>query len=105
MVDVNDNAKPQPSVDAYDHAVRKHPRLWLAIVASVLVLGGGQVVKGHYKTCIVFWLIAVLGTAGILAAVIVLRPTANTYELTAIVWKAMYAVLWIVGLLDTAFRP
>jgi len=62
-----DEGEPMP-VEEYDHTIPKPKRSGLAILASLLFLGGGQLVKGHFRRFLAMW--------GIVAVTVVAVPLA-----------------------------
>jgi hypothetical protein len=61
-----------PDSEVYDHAVPKSKKAGVALLASVLFVGGGQLVKGHYWRFLAIWgtliglLVAILGGGALL---------------------------------------
>jgi hypothetical protein len=85
----------------YDHSIRRHPRLGLALIASLFVLGGGQLVRGEPKRVILLWLAALLGTASAIAHFVLLHPGAPTDDVVSGGWHFWYSVVKIYGIFDT----
>ena len=89
----------------YSHTVPKPKRAGLAALASLLFMGGGQLVKGHFRRFLALWGILVGAVAIFLGAVIVLVPSADTASLTRSSLAVTYSLLWVYSLWDAVTRP
>lgn len=88
---------PEP---LYDHTVPRHPRLGLALLCSLVVLGGGQVVRGEIRRALTLWAGAIAGTWALFGLLLVLRPRADGSELVVGAWGMAYSVAKIYGIFD-----
>ena len=93
------------SVEQYDHTFPKPKNGGRAILASLLIVGGGQLVKGHFRRVLAMWgiLAATVVTVPLVASLI--DPATNTYSLTGATFKTAYAIIWIYQVWDAAVRP
>jgi hypothetical protein len=87
----------------YDHTVPKPKNAGLAVLASFLFLGGGQLVKGHYRRFLAIWgafialLVIVLGGGFLLCP-----PGSAAGEYIPTVGAIGYALIWFYQLWDAA---
>src|SRR5687767_14802952 len=101
--DTTENARDEPD-QVYDHSFPKPKRAGLAALASLLFMGGGQLVKGHFRRFLALWGILVGAVAVFLGAVILLVPSADTASLTGSSIGVAYSVLWVYSLWDAVTR-
>jgi hypothetical protein len=85
----------------YDHSIPRHPRLGLALIASLCVLGLGQVVRGEPMRAIALWLIAVLGAGAVAGLFLQQHPHEPLDVVFGGAWHFVYYVVKICGIFDT----
>jgi hypothetical protein len=95
---------PLEAEPLYDHTLPRHPRLGLALLGSLIVLGGGQLVRGELKRAVILWGVAILGTGEVFVDLGGLHAHADTYRLLHGAWGLVYAVVKTYGIFDT-MRP
>jgi hypothetical protein len=88
----------------YDHTVPRHPRLGIALVCSLIVLGGGQVVRREYWRAVNLWVIAIFGTGAVMAVFATIHPHTDPGRLFGAEWSMVYALVKTAGIFD-ALRP
>jgi hypothetical protein len=93
------------SAEVYDHQVRTPAGAGIALVASWIFFGGGQLLKGHYKRFLVLWAIL----AGLIGAMIfvsrIFGPESPGREVTTYVGGAAVVLLWFYQVWDAFTRP
>ena len=95
---------PAFDVPVYDHVVAKPQNGGLAILASLLFLGGGQLVKGHYRRFFALWGVLIgLGALTIGLALLLPKSVGGTWFPVAA--GVAFGCLWIYQLFDAAVRP
>jgi hypothetical protein len=90
--------------EEYDHSVPKASGVGLAILASLVFLGGGQLVKGHYRRFFTMWGVLATTVVAVPLAVSLLRPEANTAAIAGGTAGIAYGLIWIYQLWDAAVR-
>lgn len=92
------------SPELYDHSVAKPKHAALALAASFVFMGLGQLVKGHFKRFFGYWLALAL-SFGLLLLLALLFPQMETTRLTPAWLSVSYAVLWTHSMWDAVTRP
>jgi len=93
------------SAEVYDHQVRKPAGAGIALVASWIFFGGGQLLKGHFKRFFVLWgiLVGLVGIGFLLSAF--LGPDSPAREVATIVLAIALGLLWCYQVWDAFTRP
>ncbi len=106
MTTDNEPAKPEDSVpELYDHAVKAPAGAGMAVLASFVLFGAGQLLKGHFKRFFVLWGI-LGGLIGLLVlSSLVTEPGSAASGLSLLVIGIAMFFLWCYQLWDAFARP